>query len=115
VSQGHTISAATEGVFFDGTLDPFPSSTRVQTLTFESETITASEVSSRVFAVYTQTVSVGGEAKSVLGQEVSAAVTGVVVATASASESTSSTSGAGRVWTGCWAGLGVCGLLFSLL
>lgn len=87
----------------------------LQTVTFESETFTASEVSSGVFRVYTATLTAGGEAKTVLGQRVTAASSGLVVAATSKSTSTSSTSGASRVTIACWASLVVCGLLFSLL
>lgn len=78
--------------------------------------MTASEISSGVWDVYTATVSVGGSAKEVFGDEVTAASTGVVIPTASPSANTTSpTSGAEELTTGCWVGLVVCGLLFSLL
>ena len=79
--------------------------------------MTASEISSGVWNVYTATVSVGGSAKEVFGDEVTAASTGVIVPTSSpsAGTTTSSTSGALKLTTGCWVGLVVCGLLFSLL
>jgi hypothetical protein len=110
ITAGHTISVATEGVYIDGTLDiTSTSSTPAQTVTFDSLTTTASEVESGVWAVYT----------AVLGQEVTAADSGLLVATSSRSASsttgTSSTSGAGRVTAVCWKGLVACGVLFSLL
>ncbi|GAB7331613.1 hypothetical protein MBLNU13_g02984t1 [Cladosporium sp. NU13] len=106
---GHTVT------FGDGPSSTF--STRSQTVTFVSgPTVTASEISSGVWNVYTATVSVGGSAKEVFGDEVTAASTGVVIPTSSPSASTtSSTSGASKLTTGCWVGLVVCGLLFSLL
>lgn len=108
---GHTITVG------DG---PGLTSTRFQTLTFESETLTASEISSGVFAVYTATLTAGGEAKTVLGQDVTAASSGLVVATSSSSSpasagTTSSTSGASKLTVACSASLVVCGLVFSLL
>jgi hypothetical protein len=120
ITAGHTISVATEGVYIDGTLDiTSTSSTPAQTVTFDSLTTTASEVESGVWAVYTATLTAGGEAKTVLGQEVTAADSGLLVATSSRSASsttgTSSTSGAGRVTAVCWKGLVACGVLFSLL
>ena len=110
LSVGHTITYGDE-----------PSSTfstRSQTVTFVSgPTVTASEISSGVWNVYTATVSVGGSAKEVFGDEVTAASTGVVIPTSSPSVSTttSSTSGASKLAMDCWVGLVVCGLLFSLL
>jgi hypothetical protein len=120
ITAGHTISVATEGVYIDGTLDITSTSlTPPQTVTFESLTTTASEVESGVWAVYTATLTAGGDAKTVLGQEVTAASSGLVVATSSQSASsttaTSSTSGAEKVAAGCWTGLIACGVLFSLL
>lgn len=119
VSEGHIVSVATNGVAIDGRVaDVTIGDTSVprQTVTFESEIITASEISSGVYAVYTATLTAGGEAKSVLGQEVTAASSGLVVATSSPSaSSTSSTSGASKLATACWASLVVCGLLFSML
>ena len=86
-------------------------------MTFVSgPTVTASEISSGVWGVYTATVSAGGSAVEVCGDEVTVASSGVVIATASPSASTiSSTSGAEKLTAACWAGLLVCGLLFSLL
>lgn len=106
---GHTVT------FGDEPSSTF--STRSQTVTFVSgPTVTASEISSGVWNVYTATMSVGGSAKEVFGDEVTAASTGVVIPTASPSASTTaSTSGAEKLTTGCWVGLVVCGLLFSLL
>jgi hypothetical protein len=120
ITAGHTISVATEGVYIDGTLDiTSTSSTPAQTVTFDSLTTTASEVESGVWAVYTATLTAGGEAKTVLGQEVTAAASGLVVATSSQSASsttrTASTSGAEKVTAVCWMGLVACGVLFSLL
>jgi hypothetical protein len=120
ITAGHTISVATEGVYIDGTLDVTSTSlTPPQTVTFDSMTTTASEVESGVWAVYTATLTAGGEAKTVLGQEVTAASSGLVVATssrsASSTTSTSSTSGAEKVAAGCWTSLIACGVLFSLL
>jgi hypothetical protein len=120
ITAGHTISVATEGVYIDGTLDITSTSlTPPQTVTFDSLTTTASEVESGVWAVYTATLTAGGDAKTVLGQEVTAASSGLVVATSSQSASsttaTSSTSGAEKVAAGCWTGLIACGVLFSLL
>lgn len=119
ITAEHTISVATEGVYIDGTLDITSTSTPVQTVTFETETFTATEVSSGVYWLYTGTLTVGGSAKTVRGQEVTAASTGLVVAaastSASASATTSSTSGAAKLTTACWAGLVICGLLFSML
>lgn len=80
--------------------------------------MTASEISFGVWGVYTATVSVGGSAVEVFGDyEVTAASSGVVVATIepSGGASSSTTSGAEKVMTACWAGLVVCGILFSLL
>jgi hypothetical protein len=119
-TKGHTISAATNGVAIDGKVADVTIgdiSVPLQTVTFESETLTASEVSSGVFRVYTATLTAGGAAQTVLGQQVSAASSGLVVkATAKPSGSGgSSTSGAERLTMGCWAGLVLCGLLFSLL
>jgi hypothetical protein len=106
---GHTMT------FGDGPSSTF--STRSQTVTFVSgPTVTASEVSSGVWNVYTATVSVGGSAKEVFGDEVTAASTGVVIPTSSPSASTtSSTSGASRLTIACSASLVLCGLLFSSL
>jgi hypothetical protein len=120
ITAGHTISVATEGVYIDGTLDVTSTSlTPPQTVTFDLMTTTASEVESGVWAVYTATLTAGGEAKTVLGQEVTAASSGLVVATssrsASSTTSTSSTSGAEKVAAGCWTSLIACGVLFSLL
>lgn len=120
VTEGHTVSAATNGVAIDGKVADMTVgdvSVPLQTVTFVSgPTVTASEISSGVWGVYSVTVSVGGSAKEVYGDEVTAASTGVVIPTASPSASiTSSTSGASKLTTACWAGLVVCGLLFSLL
>lgn len=84
-------------------------------MTFESETMTASEISSGVWAVYTATLTVSGDAKTVLGEQVTAAPTGLVVESPDASTTTSTTGGAARLTMGAWAGLVGCGLLFSLL
>jgi hypothetical protein len=116
--SGHTVSAATNGLAIDGKVADVTFghvSVPLQTVTFESETMTASEVSSSVFRVYTETLTAGGEAKTVLGQRVTAASSGLVVAATSKSTSTSSTSGASKVTIACWASLVACGLLFSLL
>jgi hypothetical protein len=106
---GHTVT------FGDEPSSTF--STRSQTVTFVSgPTVTASEVSSGVWKVYTATVSVGGSAKEVFGDEVTAASTGVVIPTSSPSASTtSSTSGASRLTIACSASLVLCGMVFSLL
>ena len=118
-TKGHTVSAATNGLAIDGRVASVTVgdvSVPTQIVTFESETMTASQVSSGVFEVYTATLTAGGAAKTVLGQKVSAASSGLVVATASPSGSgRSSTSGAAKVTMGCWAGLVVGELLFSLL
>ena len=119
--SGHIVSAATNGLAIDGKVADATFgdvSVPLQTVTFESETMTASEISSGVYRVYTETLTAGGEAKTVLGQRVTAAPSGLVVATTSASTSTSSTSAASKVATACWASLAslvACGLLFSLL
>jgi hypothetical protein len=119
--SGHTVSAATNGLAIDGKVADVTFgdvSVPLQTVTFESEIMTASEVSSGVFRVYTETLTAGGEAKTVLGQRVTAASSGLVVAATSKSTSTSSTSGASKVATACWvslASLVAFGLLFSLL
>lgn len=118
VSNGHTLSVLTNGEVIDGVTLTDSYTTSVQTVTFESELVTASEISSGVFAVYTATLTAGEEAKTVLGQEVTAASSGLVVASSStttARTTSSSTSGASRLATACWAGLVVCGLLFSML
>jgi hypothetical protein len=120
VTAGHTISVATEGVYIDGTLDITSTSfVPPQTVTFDLMTTTASEVESGVWAVYTATLTAGGEAKTVLGQEVTAASSGLMVATSSRSAgsttSTSSTSGAKKVTAVCWTGLVACGIVFSFL
>lgn len=118
VSNGHTLSVLTNGEVLDGVTLTDSYTTSVQTVTFESEILTASEISSGVFAVYTATLTAGGSAQTVLGQEVTAASSGLVVASSSTSTArttVSSTSGASRLATACWAGLVVCGLLFSML
>lgn len=106
---------AIDGKVADATIGD--TSVPLQTVTFVSgPTVTASEISSGVWDVYTAIVSVGGPAKEVFGDEVTAASTGVVIPTSSPSASTtSSTSGGSKVTMACWASLVVCGLLFSLL
>ena len=118
VSNGHTYSVLTNGGVIDGSTITKSFTTSTQTLTLESDILTASEISSGVFAMNTATLTAGGEAKTVLGQEVTAASSGLVVAEASSTTSgsrSSPTSGAERLVTGCWAGLAVCGLMFSML
>lgn len=118
VSNGHTYSVLTNGGVIDGSTITKTFTTATQTVTFESEILTASEISSGVFAMDTATLTAGGSAKTLLGQEVTAASTGLVVAEASSTTSgntNSPTSGADRFATGCWAGLVVCGLVFSML
>lgn len=83
---------------------------------FDSETLTASEVSSGVWGIYTATLTAGGAAKTVLGEEVTAVESGLVVATAEPeATTTSSTGGAEKVRAGCWVALGVCLVVFSML
>lgn len=121
VTEGHTVSAATNGVAVDGvvasvTVGDVIVPTQIITLV-SGPTITTSEVSPSVWAVHSVTLTVGGSAAEVYGDEVTAASTGVaIVETASPSTSTtSSTSGASKLTIACWASLVACGLLFSLL
>ncbi|KAM0723400.1 hypothetical protein Q7P37_000386 [Cladosporium fusiforme] len=116
VTEGHTVSAATDGLVIDGTPGPTRSTVPVQTVTFESETMTASEISSGVWDLYTETLTVGGDAKTLLYDEVTAASSGIIVASSTTSASTTSSTGAAsRMTTACWAGLFVCGIGFSML
>lgn len=88
----------------------------MQTFTFDSETLTASEVSSGVRGIYTATLTAGGAARTVLGEEVTAVESGIVVATSEPEFSTTSTTGgAESVRAGCWVGLGICLVVFSML
>lgn len=118
-TNGHTFSAATFGYVLDGTTVT-TSSTSYQTVTFESETLTASEVSSGVFAINTATLTAGESAKTVLGQEVTAASTGLLVDDATSSPSASTTSsdsdsGVSKLGVACSCGLVVLGLGFFML